>query len=134
MTNPYARPDEPERQQPWAAPQDETIPLVPEGGYSTRPTAWTEGYEQTSVDPLAQPGYTNPSFGGQPAAQPQPAQPQPPYLPPAATYEQPPAAGYNNPYAMTTEPSPTPLLPAYPAGYPYQVPPQLPEHPNAVPA
>lgn len=152
MTNPYARPEEPQ-DQAWPSSQDETIPLVPESGYATRPSPWSEGYEHTAVDPVGEQwspgGYANPSFGAPgPTAQPQPQpRPQPSYpttpsypppqsypsagpqLPPQA-YEQPPSSGYT-PYEPAREAARGPLLPAYPASYP--LPSQLPEHPNAVP-
>lgn len=154
MTDPYARPEEPERKAPEGASQDETIPIVPEAGYSGRTSPWSEGDEHTAVDPLAQPGYTNPSLGQpypqpgptqqqpysqqpypQPQAYPQP-QPQPTYgyQPPAATYEQPPTIpGYGGIYEPARDPAraPAPMVPAYQVGYPGMQ--LLPEHPNAIP-
>ena len=134
MTNPYARPDQPDPQQPWTAPQDETIPLVPESGYTSRPSPWSEGYEHTAVDPFAAapPGYTNPSFDAPAGPQPQ-RQPQPGYsLPPTApTYEQPPMAAGYRPYEPLRDPAPAPMVPAYPQHYPMAA--SLPDHPNAVP-
>lgn len=143
MTNPYARPDEPESPPSWVPPQDATIPLVPEQGYASRPSPWSEGYDQTAVDPLganpAPPNYSNPTVGYPPPA-PQPQYPTPapqaaprpgpasqaPYQVPQA-YEQPPQ-GYT-PYGQPRDDQP--LVPVYAVNY--QLPGQLPEHPNAVP-
>jgi len=140
MTNPYARPDQPEGQQPRTPQQEETIPMVPESGYSSQPSPWSEGYEQTTVDPFAAPpsGYTNPSFDLPTAPQPQP-QPQPqtqqqpgyPRPPAAPTYEQPPMASGYGPYEVMREPASAALVPSYPVNYPAAAP--LTDHPNAIP-
>jgi hypothetical protein len=155
MTNPFARPDQPD--------SDETIPLVPDSGYADQLSPWSSGYESTAVDPLAgsapsaSGGYTNPvisSPGGYPnpaqastgpAAYPPPPAPAPaPFsLPPTApaprphapaptapAYEQPPIAYGSGPYEPARDSSRVPAVPAY--SYVYA--PQQIEHPNAVPA
>lgn len=40
MTNPFARPDQPD--------SDETIPLVPDSGYADQPSPWSSGYDNPS--------------------------------------------------------------------------------------
>lgn len=136
MTNPYARPDQPETPG-WGSSQDPTIPLVPDTGYAAQPSPWSEGYEPTAVDPLADRGptnYTNPTVAAAPGPQPGAA---PSGLPPVATpyqqpvYEQPPV-GYS-PYGQP-QTAHAQVVPATypPTGYPLAAP-QLPEHPNAAP-
>ncbi len=145
MTNPFARPDQPD--------PDETIPLVPDSGYADQPSPWSSGYESTAVDPLsgaapASGGYTNPvvaSGGGYtnpvpPApSYPTPAPAPAPFsLPPTAAtpyaaaptapaYEQPPAGYGSGPYEPARDSAP--MVPAY--SYVYS--PQQVEHPNAIP-
>ncbi|MGC3954401.1 MAG: DUF4190 domain-containing protein [Propionicimonas sp.] len=149
MTNPFARPDQPD--------SDETIPLVPDAGYPDQSAPWSSGYESTTVDPLNQTrpvsdGYTNPVVPGPygapaapssgplpPAAAPAPypAAPAPhpatpsPYPPtaPAPTYEQPPLGYGSGPYEPSRESAP--LVPAPTYSYVYS--PQV-DHPNSVPA
>lgn len=145
MTNPFARPDQPD--------SDETIPLVPGPGYTSQSAQWPTGYEPTAVDPLAGTapatpnGYTNPvisspsgyanpalpaSTGAWPYPKPPtaPASALPPYAPaPAApTYEQPPLSYGAGPYEPARDAAQPTLVPAYGYGYgPQQI-----EHPNAV--
>lgn len=142
MTNPYAQPEQPGGPQ-WGSSQDPTIPLVPEQGYDDRPSPWSQGYEQTAVDPLGSTGplpYTNPTVPAPaPARQRPDLPPSAPYRPatasaPGHVYEQPPV-GYS-PYGQPQDAAP--LVPVgYPAGYPAAAYPvvtgQLPEHPSAVP-
>lgn len=157
MTNPFARPDQPD--------SDETIPLVPDSGYADQSSPWSSGYEATAVDPLAGStpsapgGYTNPVVSGPgghgnpvtpastgPSPYPQASTPAPapaplslpptapaprPYAPAptAPTYEQPPVAYGSGPFEPARDGSNVPAVPAY--SYVYA--PQQIEHPNAIP-
>ncbi|MCW5951514.1 MAG: DUF4190 domain-containing protein [Propionibacteriaceae bacterium] len=157
MTNPFARPDQPD--------PDETIPLVPDSGYADQPSPWSSGYESTAIDPLAGDtpasparytnpvisspgGYANPVIPAPTGSSPYPPAPTPPApapsplsLPPTApalpdyapaptapAYEQPPAAYGSGPFEPARDGS-AQLAPAY--SYVYS--PQQTEHPNAVP-
>ncbi|MCA0252721.1 MAG: hypothetical protein LCH76_10620 [Actinobacteria bacterium] len=152
MTNPY----DPDHSAS-SSPADETIPLVPDSGYTNPASPWSAGYEATAIDPLndaarqptrspyadpagygsSAPGplspgaagaYTNPTL-----PRPQPVPPRPSQLPPTApVYEQPPAAYGYGPYEPARDPARAQLTPAYNPGYP-AVPQQI-EHPNVVPA
>lgn len=150
MTNPFARPDQPD--------SDETIPLVPDAGYADQSSPWSSGYESTAIDPLASGaasqagGYTNPVVSGPggyanpvppaPDSSPYPrptaipaAAPSPSSLPPYATapappaYEQPPVAYGSGPFEPARDGSGAQLAPMYS----YVHSPQQVEHPNAVP-
>ena len=111
MTSPFARPDQPD--------SDETIPLVPDSGFSDQTSPWSSGYESpagyesTRVDPLASGdpapgGYSNPVVSGN-YANPAPAAPSAPYRPPASPAPAPRA------YPSA---APSPLPPAAPSPYP----------------
>lgn len=129
MTNPFARPDQPD--------SDETIPLVPDSGYADQPSPWSSGYdnpsgydnasgyESTTVDPLtsdtaaATGGYSNPvaSDYSNPAPALPPTAPISSYLPPVAPAPAP--AAY-----PSAAPSPYPTAPApYPTAASYEQPP-----------
>ncbi|MGB7964507.1 MAG: hypothetical protein WCF12_16310 [Propionicimonas sp.] len=125
MTEPYQNPrwPTPEAEEPSAA-NDETIPLVPAGGFSTTAWApWTEPTEATLLDlPLdpaqrpAVPVEPVPTAVNPPAELATPA--AQPVLASTPTYQQYPASPYQ---PQQPQPWPTPA-PAY-----------RPEHPNAAP-
>lgn len=121
MTEPYQNPRWPTPEaEELAAANDETIPLVPPGGFSTAAwEPWTEPAEATLLDlpvsPTRQPAAT-----GEPAATAvsRPPELAPPVVPAATTYQQYPVLPYQ---PQPPQPWPTPA-PAY-----------RPEHPNAAP-
>lgn len=107
MTNPFARPDQPD--------SDETIPLVPDSGYPDQPSPWSSGYEATAVDPF--------TTDTQPAAEdhPRPSAPAGNYTNPTVS-----PGSYSNPTLPTPTPAPYPGPVPASGGYPNLAPARYP--------